>query len=150
MNKEHWNSLIRTLVFLAYLFFLMYIMFFAERLGRTEGNRGYSYNLELFREIGRFLRHRDALGFQVVFWNLAGNVICFMPFGFFVPWMRKSADRIWIAGFLSLYLSLLIELTQFFMRVGSFDVDDLLLNTVGGVLGYLCYKLWRYVRSMKE
>ena len=143
-TKQRKGGLLRGLLFLSYLVFLCYIMFFAEMLGRTETQREYSYNLVLFREIGRFLRHRDALGMRIVFWNLGGNVLCFMPFGFFVPWMWKQADRWYLSVLLSLYLSLLIELTQLFLRVGSFDVDDLLLNTVGGLLGFLCYRLWQH------
>jgi glycopeptide antibiotics resistance protein len=34
-----------------------------------------------------------------------------------------------------------VEVTQLVTRVGSFDVDDLLLNTIGGILGYLIYKI---------
>ena len=68
-----------------------------------------------------------------------------MPFGFCLPWLFKSLDRVHLAVLLSLYLSLLIELTQLFLRVGSFDVDDLLLNTLGGLLGFICYRLWRKI-----
>lgn len=135
-----------TLAFLLYLVFLMYIMFFAEMLGRTGTDREYSYNLQLFREIRRFIRYRDILGMRAVFWNLGGNVLCFMPFGFFVPWLRKHLDRFWLITLLSLCLSLMIELAQLFLQVGSFDVDDLLLNTIGGICGYLCYKFWRFCR----
>ncbi len=142
-RKNQKSGLFRGLLFLSYLVLLCYIMFFAEMLGRTDAERQYSYNLVLFREIGRFLRYRDVLGTQAVFWNLGGNVLCFMPFGFFTPWMWKQADRWYLSVLLSLYLSLLIELTQLFLRVGSFDVDDLLLNTVGGLLGFLCYRLWQ-------
>lgn len=145
-DRERRRSLVRAVVFITYLVFLMYIMFFAEMLGRTGADREYSYNLQLFKEIGRFIRYRDVLGMRAVFWNLGGNVLCFMPFGFFVPWMWKNMDRPWLAVLLSLYLSLLIELTQLFLRVGSFDVDDLLLNSIGGLAGYVCYKLWQRCR----
>ena len=47
----------------------------------------------------------------------------------------------------SFELSLVVELLQLIFKVGSFDVDDLLLNTVGGMLGFLVYFLavraWR-------
>ncbi len=144
-EQERRRSLVGIVLFVTYLVALMYVMFFAEMLGRTEVNREYSYNLHLFREIGRFLRYRNVLGIRAVFWNLGGNVLCFMPFGFCLPWLFKSLDRVHLAVLLSLYLSLLIELTQLFLRVGSFDVDDLLLNTLGGLLGFICYRLWRKI-----
>lgn len=137
---------LRWMAFAAYLVFLCYIMFFAEMLGRADTAREYSYNLEPFREIGRFIKYREILGMRAVLWNLGGNVLCFVPFGFFVPWMWKNTDRWYLSVLLSLYLSLLIELTQLFMKVGSFDVDDLLLNTAGGLLGFGCYRLWRRLR----
>jgi len=141
--EKRWRSLLAAVLFITYLAGLMYIMFFAETLGRTGEEREYSYNLQLFREIRRFIHYRHVLGMKAVFWNLGGNVLCFMPFGFFVPWLWKHLDRWYLAGLLSLYLSLVIEVTQLLLRVGSFDVDDLLLNTVGGVLGYLCHWSWR-------
>ena len=145
-EQERRRSLVGIVLFVTYLVALMYVMFFAEMLGRTEVNREYSYTLHLFREIGRFLRYRNVLGIRAVFWNLGGNVLCFMPFGYCLPWLFKSLDRVHLAVLLSLYLSLLIELTQLFLRVGSFVVDDLLLNTLGGLLGFICYRLWRKIR----
>ena len=145
-DVERRRSLAGIVLFVTYLVALMYVMFFAEMLGRTEIDRDYRYNLHLFREIGRFIRQWEVLGLRAVFWNLGGNVLCFMPFGFFLPWLFRSMDRFYLAVLLSLYLSLLIELTQLFLRVGSFDVDDLLLNTLGGFLGFLCYRLWRRLR----
>ena len=50
--------------------------------------------------------------------------------------------------------SLLVELLQLVFKVGSFDVDDLLLNTIGGLLGYLVYKglidLWKRYEKVKN
>lgn len=140
------------LVFLAYLVFLCYIMFFAEMLGRTETDRQYSYNLEPFREISRFLRYRERLGMRAVLWNLGGNVLCFMPFGFLLPCIRKNMGRWYLSVLFSFYLSLMIETTQLILKVGSFDVDDLLLNTLGGLLGFLCYRAWQKAgeRNKKE
>ena len=146
MNRAHRTEWIGAILFLSYLMLLMYFMFFSEMLGRTDTDRIVGFNLQPFREILRFWRHRKALGYRIVFWNLGGNILCFMPFGVFVMWLWKNMDRWYLVASLSLYLSLLIELVQYFMKVGSFDVDDLLLNTIGGVLGYVCYKVWRWIR----
>lgn len=69
--------------------------------------------------------------------NLVGHIIGFAPFGFMLPLISKNflnMKRILIATFC---LSLTFELTQLIFYFGSFDVDDLLLNTLGGVVGYL-------------
>ncbi|MBR6527256.1 MAG: VanZ family protein [Lachnospiraceae bacterium] len=145
MNRTHRTEWIGAILFLSYLMLLMYFMFFSEKLGRTDADRIVSYNLQPLKEILRFWKYRDVLGYKAVFWNLGGNVLCFMPFGVFVMWLWKNMDRWYLVTSLSLYLSLLIELVQYFMKVGSFDVDDLLLNTIGGFLGYICCKIWRFL-----
>jgi len=68
--------------------------------------------------------------------NLGGNVIVFVPLGFILP--------LWAKRFLSLKaviaaacsLSLTYEMIQLLFGLGSFDVDDLILNTLGGILGF--------------
>lgn len=55
-----------------------------------------------------------------------------------------------MAILLSLGMSLCIETTQLIFRVGSFDVDDLLLNTLGGALGYLAYSMVQLFRIRRR
>ena len=70
--------------------------------------------------------------------NFLGNIVMFMPIGFFVPLLWDvSPVRVIIVGFLS---SLFIELSQLLLPRSS-DVDDLILNTAGVALGLLFYKL---------
>ena len=71
-------------LFLLYLALLSYLMFFSEDFGRTNPNRGYAYNLAPFKEIMRFITYYETVGMKAVVVNLAGNVIAFMPFGFFM------------------------------------------------------------------
>jgi len=101
----------------------------------------YQYNLELFKEIERFYRYRHQLGFKAVFLNLAGNVLGFVPFGFLTPVLFPIAKRMVSVICLTFLLSLGFETLQLVFRVGSFDVDDLLLNTLGGILGYIVYRI---------
>lgn len=127
-------------LFLAYLALLSYLMFFSEDFGRTDTGRGYAYNLVPFKEISRFLIHYKMVGVRAVVVNLAGNVAAFMPFGFFMPVVSRRSRgpvRIILLGF---SFSLLLETTQLIFQVGSFDVDDLILNTLGAALGFWCYR----------
>lgn len=69
--------------------------------------------------------------------NFLGNIIMFMPIGFFIPLLWEIPDKkIIIVGFL---FSLFIEVCQLFLNRGT-DVDDLILNTLGTILGLLVYK----------
>ena len=141
------------ILFVLYVAFLLYFLLFSEIYGRTGTRMEYSYNLELFKEIKRFWNHRDILGAYVVTMNLLGNVVIFIPFGFFLP--MASGYKSFITTFLySFLVSLGIESLQLVTRIGSFDVDDLLLNTLGGCIGYIIFSIFiksriRYGASKK-
>ena len=132
-------------LFLLYVGFLIYFLFLAEWYGRTGVSEEYRYNLELFREIKRFIIYRDQLGAFAVFANLAGNILIFVPYGFFISIASRSRG-FFKTLFFSMGLSLCVEITQLFSRVGSFDVDDILLNTVGGVVGYIIFLICNAIR----
>lgn len=132
-------------LFLLYVGFLIYFLFVAEWYGRTEVAENYRYNLELFKEIRRFITYREQLGIFAVSANLAGNILIFVPYGFFISIASKSRG-FFKTLFASMGLSLCVEIVQLFTRVGSFDVDDILLNTIGGVLGYILFTICNRIR----
>ena len=132
-------------LFLVYLAGLCYFLFFAENYGRIFGQENYRYNLVPFREIERFWTYRRELGIHS-FYNLAGNILGFVPAGFFIPILWKNRRGFLFTVCITFQMSLLVEILQLIFRVGSFDVDDLLLNTLGGILGYCLLTLigrWR-------
>ena len=78
--------------------------------------------------------------------NLAGNVCLFVPIGYFLP-------RIWPAlrNFFAFMLTctmsiLLVELLQLVTLLGKLDVDDLILNLLGMLLGYLIFMIFKKKR----
>jgi len=75
--------------------------------------------------------------------QFALNAILFVPLGFLLPLVfRFPKRRVALKVFLiSFGVSLFIELTQLFMMTRSFDVNDLLANTLGGIAGYGIYRL---------
>ncbi|MDQ1147932.1 glycopeptide antibiotics resistance protein [Bacillus sp. SORGH_AS 510] len=76
--------------------------------------------------------------------NLAGNVVGFIPLGFILPLLLKKFQRLSAVMAASFCLSLTYEILQLLFEFGSFDVDDLILNTLGGMLGYIPAKLFIY------
>lgn len=127
------------ILFGLYIALLVYFLFFAEMLGRTNINRTYHYNLVPFREIKRFIIYREQLGMAAVFSNLAGNILIFAPFGFLLPTMSRKLRSFFRVTLLGMELSLIVECVQLVTKTGSCDIDDLLLNTVGSMLGYAAY-----------
>ena len=135
-KKERMISII---IFVIYIIALCYFLFFAESMGRTTRGDEYHYNLQPLFEIKRIWRSSHILGMKYVILNFAGNVIAFIPFGYLLPKMVKKKPRLFHTVLFSFEFSLLVELTQLISRTGSFDVDDLILNTFGGLIGYILY-----------
>lgn len=133
-------------LFLLYLILLIYFLFFAEEMGRAYTQREISYNLHLFREIRRFWIYREELGKAAFFLNIFGNVICFIPFGAIFPILYAKARNIGVIIVASMGFSCLVECIQLLSRVGSFDVDDILLNTIGGITGYVIFAICNWLR----
>ncbi len=77
--------------------------------------------------------------------NLLGNILIFVPYGFFVS-MARQDKRIFQDVFLQYVPEPGRGDFQLITRVGSFDVDDILLNTIGGVLGYIAFVLCNGIR----
>lgn len=138
------------LLFILYVLLLVYFLFFSEEYGRVATEeRMYRYNLIPFVEIRRFWIYRKQLGVFAVFTNIFGNVIGFIPYGFILPVIAHKCRRgtfIITSGFA---LSLLVETVQLFARVGCFDVDDLILNTLGAAIGYLLFVVCNYLRRKR-
>lgn len=134
------------IMFGVYIIFLIYFLFFAESTGRTFEGRTYHYNLVLFKEIGRFLKYWKQLGIMAVMLNLVGNVAAFVPFGFFLPVISHKCRSLFYMIFFSFEFSLIVETIQLVSKVGSFDVDDMILNTIGGAIGYLIYMVLQRIR----
>ena len=147
MNKKQAKRvrILGKILFILYIGFLIYFLFLSDWYGREGVMDEYRYNLELFKEIRRFIVYREQLGAFAVFSNLFGNILIFVPFGFFIA-MASSSRSFFKALFNSLGLSLCVEVLQLVTRVGSFDVDDILLNTIGGVLGYIVFMICNLIR----
>jgi glycopeptide antibiotics resistance protein len=122
-------------LFVIYIIFLAYFLFFSERYGRTLNSVGYRYNLVLFKELKRFIIYRKELGLESFIVNIIGNVLAFTPFGFALPIISVHNRKLMNITLLSFEFSLTIEIIQIILKVGIFDVDDILMNTIGGFLG---------------
>lgn len=84
------------------------------------------------------------------FENLAGNVLVFVPFGFLFPMVARDGERFFVM-LLNVFMFVLgIEVFQLFSAFGAFDVDDILLNCLGAVLGFVAYRLVRFGRKKRK
>lgn len=77
-------------------------------------------------------------GGDVSILNLIGNIVMFMPFGFF-PAVLWNNVKFWQAVNTTFSVSLFIEIVQLFIAGRATDIDDLILNVIGGILGWYVY-----------
>ena len=71
--------------------------------------------------------------------NLLGNILLFIPAGYLLPKLWEKLRNFFVFVFFSLLMLFIVELTQLFTLLGSFDLDDIILNISGMIIGYL---LW--------
>lgn len=83
----------------------------------------------------------DRVTRRIVFINIVGNILLFSPIGLSIPLLDKRLNRGWLVVLLGLSFSLVIELAQTFLIHRVFDVDDLILNAFGTLIGFLLYAL---------
>ena len=140
--------LLGKILFILYILFLIYFLVFSDWYGRVGQRVDYQYNLQLFKEISNYWEHREILGW-IAYSNLFGNVLIFIPFGFFMPMASKYRSLI-LTTLYSFGLSFVVEAFQLVTKVGSFDVDDLLLNTIGGIVGYIIFLICNTIRRWHD
>lgn len=80
--------------------------------------------------------------------NFMGNIALFLPFGLFTAFLSPN-QSLSLRGLVlrAFGLSALLECAQGLFSIGTFDVDDLILNTFGGILGYGLFRLWKGIRK---
>lgn len=119
-----------------YTLFLLYLMFFG--FGRSQ------YDINIVRLIPMF----STVGFvkQTILWktiiiNIFGNILMFVPFGF-LGIVFPKLNQFWILILDFLFAIIILESFQYFTRLGVFDIDDVILNTVGVAIGFWIYRKW--------
>ncbi|MDO8604272.1 MAG: VanZ family protein [bacterium] len=73
----------------------------------------------------------------VAIYNIGGNIVSFIPLGFFVPILYKQRSSLKHVFIFAFSLSFAIECMQVLLSAGIFDVDDIILNILGAVVGYV-------------
>jgi glycopeptide antibiotics resistance protein len=136
---------------IAYAFFILYIiiaaalLFFSPyRQAAYEINSAGTnpYNIIPFKTISNYIQASSHINQGIWISNLFGNVLAFLPLGFFLPLLFKRYEGAWRTTGAVFLATLAVEVLQYMTRVGSFDVDDLILNTTGGAIGYVLFAIF--------
>lgn len=119
--------------FIIYILCLFHVVTFQDVSWSTS-------NFIPFKEMFRY-----ELGSDLFFRNVLGNMIMFLPFGFFVSYFLRL-EHSSTMFLLSLITSVCIETTQ--LVIGRvFDVDDIILNVIGGICGFYIYRFLHNIQQ---
>ena len=87
-----------------------------------------------------YITSYEHYNFNTWFNNLFGNIILFIPLGFSTPYFSIRIGYIKRSVLFILIVTVIIEALQMLLHAGSFDIDDIILNSLGGLIGFVIYK----------
>lgn len=155
MNERHFQKKYVRLIFSIYLLVVIKVIIFKYPLEQLKEiaatwEKGVilegldTANFTLFKTIRMYIDYSYMLN---SFENLVGNIVVFVPFGFLLPYVLKRGRNFFVM-LINVFLFVLgIEVFQLFSAFGAFDVDDILLNCLGAVLGYLFYLMYETAKK---
>lgn len=126
-------------VFVLYLVLLLKLLLFSRPPGSER-----SLNLIPFATISDYLFNGTAAVKRFAIGNVLGNVVAFIPLGAFLPVLRRRL-RMWANLLIVACASVAVEIVQGVFGLGASDIDDVILNALGGLVGILFFTILRVV-----
>lgn len=140
---------IKYILFAAYILFMLWLLFGMRLQNFSDGAWTENYrqnliqriNLVPLRTIGEFLENLRGGGRSHAIFNLFGNVILFVPLGFFIPLIFPKVSAFRRCMLSALIVLICVEILQLAAMLGSLDVDDMILNMCGTAVGYILFRI---------
>ena len=140
-------------LFVAYSVVLVYVLFFSRRAQMNYPIPEYFEKFSNFvplKTISNYIRLLPK-GYVTLAWaNVFGNFILFLPMGMMIPCVFKKIDRFWKVVLLNFAIILCVEMLQCVFRVGVIDVDDVILNISGAMLGYGIISIPPFAKAIRK
>ena len=103
-------------------------------------------NIVPFKNTIEYITGSDRFNLDIIINNTLGNILIFLPLGIFLPLLFKKYNRFTKVIVASTVISFSIEIFQLVLKIGQFDIDDVILNTVGSIIGFFFIKM---IKSFK-
>jgi glycopeptide antibiotics resistance protein len=130
-------------MFIFYLFMALDILFLRSGLNNS------SINLIPFKSISEGINVYDGIRYKLVSPQVWGNVLMFVPAGVYMMIFNKKDSR--FKAFISIVIiSVFIETIQYVLAGGVTDIDDVILNSFGGLIGIIIYSLLKMIFKTQE
>lgn len=149
LKKNKDRNLLRELIInIFFIYFLLLINLTIYKMGSLQidlnGNKVINY-IPLVETIKMF--KYDGIGFSL--YNVIGNILLFMPLGFFIPVLFNKKNKIDNIATYGVILSTSIEVIQLQQTYNITDIDDFIFNTLGTILGYLVFNiLYKLIKKL--
>ena len=146
MKKEiSGKKAIRIIVIASFVIYVLALYYFT--IGKSVpiiiNGEKHRANLIPFQTIANYInmivKGNSLTGLAVI--NLAGNLLLLLPMALYLPFFIKALRGFWKDMLVVFGIILLIEIIEYVTARGSFDVDDIILNMLGAVIGYGIWKL---------
>lgn len=131
-------------LFIIYCFVLVYVLFLSR--GTRDGFTYAEYmrrftNFIPFKTIIEYVQRYSDGYWRLSTLNLLGNLALFVPMGMALPCVSKKLNRFWKVTLTVLSMVVAVEILQGILRVGSIDIDDVIFNVSGAMIGYGIIKI---------
>ncbi|WP_331496555.1 VanZ family protein [Romboutsia sedimentorum] len=135
-------------VFVCYILFLIKLLFLSRvsllDLFDSQRTLDRSINIIPFYSIKEYIFSNSATIKKFAFSNVVGNIVIFIPLGTYLS-LFKNNKRV-ITNLLFIFIvSLFIEIIQGLLGIGASDIDDIILNCLGGLVGIIGYKFLLFI-----
>ena len=165
VNRAYHNSVklwegLLTAAFIFYILSVLYLVL-GERLLMGSSSRFHQVTANVdywtqvkrhiqpipFRTIMRYARRLPKSNplRRIAFVNLVGNLALFFPMGLFLPYFRRKQRKFIRFSITLILMILFVEVTQVLSLLGACDVDDLILNYIGAVFGFLSFRILYFI-----
>lgn len=138
-SKIHLQNIFRFVVRYAVMLFYVLILFLLLFHKRSRGSFR-ELNIVPFREITNYLFSNDIISSSFAWNNLLGNIVIFIPLGIYLPMLKRNKSILANTLIITL-VSISVEIAQFIFCVGVADIDDVILNSIGGLFGTILWKI---------
>ncbi len=130
------------IILIFYIFILAEILLFkyVSPLDIFSDNRMFTRSLNLIPLTLTLEYFFGSFSLKVALMNVAGNIAIFIPMGIYLNLFKKNKSMIQSVGIV-LLISLCVEITQYVFQIGGSDIDDIILNTLGGFIGILIFRI---------
>ena len=125
------------LLFICYCLFILWYTLFSRPL-RTN----HKLELRLFWSFRALLAGKPYAEAEVK--QYINNILFFIPFGLLFPWKNRGWKTLALSA---AAFSILVELSQLIFKLGWCELDDVICNTLGALIGYCLFLGWKRIKE---